>query len=65
MIGDKMPNDEKIGIANIYGNNAIVQKDCFDGLDVSWQYFEIDDGSCNIASSAAIIAKLNEISALD
>ncbi len=62
MIRDKMLNDEKIRITNIYESNAIFQKDCF---EVSWQYFEIDDDSCNIASSTAIIAKLNEISALE
>ncbi|WP_404986108.1 exodeoxyribonuclease VII large subunit [Chryseobacterium sp. M5] len=60
-----MLKDEKIRIANIYGNNAIVQKDFSEGLDVSGQYFEIDDHSCNITSSTAIISKLNDISALD
>ncbi|WP_164463434.1 exodeoxyribonuclease VII large subunit [Chryseobacterium balustinum] len=52
-------------MANIYGNNAIVQKDFFEGLDVSRKYFDISDHSCNITSSTAIISKLNEISALD
>ncbi len=65
LIRDKMLKDEKIRIANIYGNNAIVQKDFFEGLDVSRKYFDISDYSCNITSSTAIISKLNEISALD
>lgn len=65
LIRDKMLKDEKIRIANIYGNNAIVQKDFSEGLDVSGQYFEIDDHSCNITSSTAIISKLNDISPLD
>lgn len=65
LIRDKMLKDEKVKIANIYGNNAIVQKDFSEGLDVSVQYFEIDDHSCNITSSTAIISKLNEISSMD
>nr|WP_314492092.1 exodeoxyribonuclease VII large subunit [uncultured Chryseobacterium sp.] len=65
LIRDKMLKDEKIRIANIYGNNAIVQKDFFEGLDVSRKYFDISDHSCNITSSTAIISKLNEVSALD
>lgn len=60
-----MLKDEKVKIANIYGNNAIVQKDFSEGLDVSVQYFEIDDHSCNITSSTAIISKLNEISSME
>ncbi|WP_312824386.1 exodeoxyribonuclease VII large subunit [Epilithonimonas sp.] len=64
LIRDKMLKDEKVRIANIYGNNAIVQKDFLEGLDVSGQYFEIDDHNCNITSSTAIISKLNEISSV-
>jgi hypothetical protein len=64
LIRDKMLKDEKARIANIYGNNAIVQKDFLEGLDVSGLYFEIDDHSCNITSSTAIISKLNEISSM-
>ncbi|WP_375181256.1 exodeoxyribonuclease VII large subunit [Chryseobacterium sp.] len=65
LIRDKMLKDEKVRIANIYGNNAIVQKDFLGGLDVSSQYFEITDHSCNITSSTAIISKLNEISSME
>ncbi|MGI9580154.1 exodeoxyribonuclease VII large subunit [Chryseobacterium sp. RRHN12] len=65
LIREKMLKDEKVKIANIYGNNAIVQKDFSEGLDVSVQYFEIDDHSCNITSSTAIISKLNEISSME
>lgn len=65
LIREKMLKDEKVKIANIYGNNAIVQKDFYEGLDVSGQYFEIDDHSCNITSSTEIITKLNEISSME
>jgi len=65
LIRDKMLKDERVRVANIYGNNAIVQKDFFEGLDVSRKYFEVDDHTCNITSSTAIISKLNEVSALD
>ena len=65
LVRDKMLKNDKIRVANIYGNNAIVQKDFLEGLDVSSQYFEIDDHSCNITSSTAIISKLNEVSTLD
>lgn len=65
LIRDKMLKDEKVRVANIYGNNAIVQKDFFEGLDVSQKYFDISDHNCNITSSTAIISKLKEISALD
>lgn len=60
-----MLTDEKVKVANIYGNNAIVQRDFSEGLDVSSQYFKIDNYSCNIISSTAIISTLKEISALD
>lgn len=65
LIRDKMLKDEKVKVANIYGNNAIVQKDFSEGLDVSSQYFDVDNHSCNITSSTAIISTLKEISALD
>lgn len=65
LIRDKMLKEEKIKIANIYGNNAIVQKDFSEGLDVSKGYFDSTDYHCNITSSTAIVAVLNTISALD
>ena len=65
LIRDKMLKGEKIRVANIYGNNAIVQKDFSEGLDVSMKYFDISDHTCNITSSTAIIAKLDEISAMN
>ena len=64
LVRDKMLKNEKIKIANIYGNNAIVQKDFSEGLDVSAGYFDVSDYSCNITSATAIISKLNEISNL-
>lgn len=60
-----MLKEERFRIENIYGNNAIVQKDFFEGLDVSSKYFDISDHSCNITSSTAIISTLKEMSALD
>lgn len=60
-----MLKDETIKVANIYGNNAIVQKDFSEGLDVSRKYFEISDHTCNITSSTTIIFKLKEVVALD
>ncbi|MCD9855488.1 hypothetical protein LUD75_12255 [Epilithonimonas sp. JDS] len=65
LIRDQMLKDEKIKVANIYGNNAIVQRDFSEGLDVSSQYFKVDNYNCNITSSTAIIAILKEITALD
>ena len=40
VIREKILKDEPIRIANIYGNNAIVQRDFAEGLDVSQKYFE-------------------------
>lgn len=65
LVREKMLKDEKVRVANIYGNNAIVQKDFFEGLDVSSKYFDISDHSCNITSSTAIIFKLKEVADLD
>ncbi len=61
-IRDKMLKDEKVRIANIYGNNAIVQKDFTEGLHVSSSYFEISNYNCNITSSTAILSMLKELS---
>ena len=57
-----MLKGEKIRIANIYGNNAIVQKDFAEGLDVSSLYYEIDNYSCNITWATAILSILKELS---
>lgn len=62
LIRNKILKDEKIRIANIYGNNAIVQKDFSEGLDVSSFYFEVSNYNCNITSSTAILSILNELS---
>lgn len=61
LVRDHMLKDQKIRIANIYGNNAIVQKDFAEGLDVSSLYFEIDNYSCNITSATAILSTLREL----
>ncbi len=65
MIRNKMLKEEKVRVANIYGNNAIVQKDFSEGVDVSQMYFDVSDYTCNITSSTAIISKLKEVAALD
>ncbi|QPQ51696.1 hypothetical protein H3Z85_21105 [Chryseobacterium indologenes] len=65
MIRDKILKDEPIRIANIYGNNAIVQRDFAEGLDVSQKYFQISEYTCSITSSTSIVSKLEEVSVLD
>ena len=60
-VRDKILKGEKIKIANIYGHNAIVQKDFSEGLDVSFQEFEITEYTCNITSSTSIASKLEEL----
>ncbi|MDV7696028.1 hypothetical protein N6B72_03750 [Chryseobacterium soli] len=65
VIRDKILKNEEIKIANIYGHNAIVQKDFKEGLDVSQTFFHISEYTCNITSSTSILSKLSEITALD
>lgn len=60
-VRDKILKGEKIKIANIYGHSAIVQKDFSEGLDVSFQEFEITEYTCNITSSTSIASKLEEL----
>ena len=60
-VRDKILTGEKIKIANIYGHSAIVQKDFSEGLDVSFQEFEITEYTCNITSSTSIASKLEEL----
>lgn len=62
LVRDKLLLNAKVTIANIYGNNAIVQKDFVQGLDVSSSFFEISNYSCNITSSTAILSTLKELS---
>lgn len=64
VIRDKILKDEPVRIANIYGNNAIVQRDFAEGLDVSQKYFQISEYTCSITSSTSIVSKLEEVSAL-
>ncbi|MDR6461596.1 exodeoxyribonuclease VII large subunit [Chryseobacterium sediminis] len=64
VIRDKILKDEPVRIANIYGNNAIVQRDFAEGLDVSQKYFQISEYTCSITSSTSIASKLEEVSAL-
>lgn len=61
VIRDKILKDELIRIANIYGNNAIVQRDFAEGLDVSQKYFQISEYTCNITSATSISTKLEEL----
>ncbi|MCJ8153015.1 hypothetical protein MKJ01_04450 [Chryseobacterium sp. SSA4.19] len=62
-IRDKILRSEKARIANIYGHNAIVQKDFYEGLDISSKDFDIDDYTCNITSATSISDLLDTISA--
>lgn len=62
LIREKILSNQSIKIANIYGHNAIVQKDFSEGLDVSSTEFEITDFTCNITSATSIITQLNNIS---
>ncbi|MFC4163938.1 exodeoxyribonuclease VII large subunit [Epilithonimonas zeae] len=62
LIRTKILQNQPIRIANIYGNNAIVQHDFKEGLDVSRKYFDITDHSCNITSSTSLVTKLQELS---
>lgn len=57
-----MLRNAKVTVANIYGNNAIVQKDFAEGLNVSSSHYEIDNYSCNITSATAILSVLKELS---
>ena len=61
LIRSKILNNEKIKIANMYGHNAIVQRDFNEGLDVSQNQFDIQDFNCNITSATSITGKLAEV----
>lgn len=65
IIRNKLLKDEPVRIANIYGNNAIVQKDFAEGLDISQKYFQVSEYSCSITSSTSIAEKLEEVSESD
>ncbi|WP_435524587.1 hypothetical protein [Chryseobacterium indoltheticum] len=62
VIRNKILKEEPIRIANIYGHNAIVQRDFAEGLDVSQKYFQISEYTCSITSSTSIAEKLKEVS---
>lgn len=62
IIRNKLLKDEPVRIANIYGNNAIVQKDFAEGLDISQKYFQVSEYTCSITSSTSIAEKLEEVS---
>lgn len=65
IIRDKLLKNHPIKIANIYGNNAIVQRDFSEGLDVSQKFFVISEYNCNITSSTSIMTILEEVSGKD
>ncbi|MGO4708928.1 exodeoxyribonuclease VII large subunit [Chryseobacterium sp. 2TAF14] len=62
VIRDKILKEEPVRIANIFGHNAIVQKDFTEGLDVSQKYFDISEYNCSITSATSILEKLEEVS---
>lgn len=61
IIRNKILKDQQVRIANIYGNNAIVQRDFTEGLDVSQKYFQVSEYTCSITSSTSITSKIEEI----
>ncbi len=65
LIRTKILNNESIKIANIYGHNAIVQRDFAEGLDISKNHFEITDFTCNITSATSIQTQLKELENLN
>lgn len=64
-IREKLSNKETIRIANIYGHNAIVQRDFYEGLGIAANEFLIDDYTCNITSATSIFDKLSELKIKD
>lgn len=62
LIREKILSGQKIKIANIYGHNAIVQRDFSEGLDTSSTEFDITDFTCNITSATSIISQINNVS---
>ena len=64
-IREKLSKKETIRIANIYGHNAIVQRDFYEGLEIASNDFLIEDYTCNITSSTSIFDKLSEIKIKD
>ncbi|MDM1063953.1 hypothetical protein HXZ62_15500 [Empedobacter falsenii] len=64
-IREKLSNKEKIRIANIYGHNAIVQRDFYEGLGIASHEFLIEDYTCNITSATSIFDKLSELKIKD
>ncbi|MFV0236699.1 hypothetical protein OBK19_12375 [Empedobacter falsenii] len=60
-IRSKKSSNQLIKIANIYGHNAIVQHDFYEGLGVARNEFIIDDYTCNITSSTSILDQLKEL----
>lgn len=63
MIRSKILTGEPIKVANIYGHNAIVQRDFAEGLDVSQNYFHLSEYTCNITSSTSITDKIRSVAA--
>ncbi|MDQ1096855.1 MULTISPECIES: exodeoxyribonuclease VII large subunit [Chryseobacterium] len=61
-IRNKILQSEKVRIANVFGHNAIVQKDFYEGLDVSSKDFDIDEYTCNITSATSVSDVLSRIS---
>lgn len=60
-VRNKVLKSEKVKIANIYGHQAIVHKDFYEGIDVSSREFEIDEFTCNITSATSVSELLQRI----
>lgn len=61
LIREKIGRNEIVRVANIYGHNAIVQRDFYEGLGIASKNFTFDDYTCNITSATSIYDKLVEI----
>lgn len=61
LIRNRILNNELVKIANIYGHNAIVQRDFAEGIEVSQKYFQLSEYTCNITSSTSIAGKLKAL----
>ncbi|MDM1138402.1 exodeoxyribonuclease VII large subunit [Empedobacter sp. R132-2] len=61
LIREKIARNETIKVANIYGHNAIVQRDFYEGLGIVSQNFILDDYTCNITSATSIFDQLQEV----
>lgn len=61
LIREKIGRHEIIKVANVYGHNAIVQRDFYEGLGIAASSFQFDDYTCNITSATSIYEQLKRL----